>query len=89
MQQSDLLMTFLLRHRGPGIYQPPQGTLSALLSLSSEDLQILDQGRRLKAMTTEETEAECREIERGRRLADEAKTMVDAIPHSRGNGHSH
>jgi hypothetical protein len=87
LQQSDLLMIFLLRHRRPNVYRPSPRTAPAMLALSSEDVSALESVRRIRSMTDQEIEEECREIERRRRLADEARAMADAIPPHRGNGH--
>lgn len=87
MKQSDLLMIFLLRHRRPSVYRPPPRSAPAMLALSTEDVAALESARRIRSMSDQEIEEECREIERRRHLADEARAMADAVPHHRANGH--
>ncbi|HEU0218945.1 MAG TPA: hypothetical protein VFQ90_19975 [Stellaceae bacterium] len=85
---SDLLLIFLLRHRRPGTYREMRPS-AAVVALSAEDLQILEQGRRIKAMTETEIQEEIDGIEGRRRIAVAARAETDAISRRRGNGRDH
>jgi hypothetical protein len=82
MQQSDVLLIFLLKARRPAIYREPRAS-AAVMSMTPEDIRAVEQARRIRDMTQEEIEEEIAGIERRRAIANAARAAAESVPPTR------